>query len=287
MAQQDELRAGGQDWAAVWRDMYEAERKQVEAVTPAEFQTPADYWARTARRFAAAAKQNPQPDGFLRFVLPRLRSTDRVVDIGAGSGRYLPHLSAAVREVVAVEPSPAMRAELEALVAEHGLANVQVVAAGWPEAQLEPVDVAISAHVLYSVADAEPFLHAMDAVARRACYLHLFFQHPISSLCVFWERLRGEQRLRLPSALEALCLLRQMGLRAGLQPVPLQSTLRYADADEALDDLRWRLRCLPDPARDALLKQAINELMLRDGEGLVPPGLPDEAAVVWWERGDG
>ena len=97
--------AGGYDWLATWRRMYDDEREQAERVTPPEFAVQADFWASQAGRVAAIARQTPQPDGFMSFLLPHLRPSDRLLDIGAGAGRYEPVLARAVAEVVALEPS--------------------------------------------------------------------------------------------------------------------------------------------------------------------------------------
>jgi SAM-dependent methyltransferase len=276
--------AGGYDWLEVWRRMYDAERAQAEAATEPGFERYADHWAAQANRFAAAAQRSPQPDGFMRFVLPRLRPGDTLLDVGAGTGRYIPLLAAHVAQVVAVEPSPSMRERLERRVAEERLENTRIIAESWPGAAVPPADVAISAHVLYSVREIGPFLQALAAAASRACYLFLALRHPTAFISDFWERLRGEPRLPLPCALEALNALHQLGIPAHMQLVPITSLYSYSSAGEALDDIRHRLRYVPDPQRDAAIRQAIDELLLPAADGsLVPPGLARHAAVIYWE----
>jgi SAM-dependent methyltransferase len=275
--------AGGYDWLATWRRMYDEERDQAEQATPPGFSASADCWAGQAGRFAAASNQAPQPDSFMQFLLPRLRPTDRLLDIGAGTGRYEPTLAHAVAEVLAIEPSPAMRERLEQRIAEERLAQVQVIAAGWPEAAVPPCDIAIAAHVLYGVREIEPFLRRMDAVARRACFLLLGYQHPASFVSPFWERLYGTARLPLPGALECLNALYQLDIPAQLALVPVARRFSYASEDEALADLRWRLRRPPEPQSDTAIRDAIHELMDRDSEGrLLPRGSPEQIAVIWW-----
>jgi SAM-dependent methyltransferase len=274
--------AGGYDWLATWRRMYDAERNQAEdAVLPGFIAQP-DCWAGQAQRFAAAAQRAPQPDGFLRFLLPHLRSSDRLIDIGAGTGRYEPLLARAVAEVLAVEPSPAMRAQLDQRVVDDKLANVRVIADAWPNADAA-CDVAIAAHVLYGVREIEPFLRGMDAAASRACFLLLAFRHPSSFVSPFWEQLYGVPRLPLPGALECLNALYQLGIPAQLELVPITSRLSYANAQEALHDLRWRLRAPATPEYDRQILAAISELLVpTDDDRLEPRDMSDQAAVVWW-----
>jgi SAM-dependent methyltransferase len=150
--------AGGYDWLATWRRMYDDERNQAEDAVLPGFVAQPDCWAGQAQRFATAAQRAPQPDGFLRFLLPQLHPSDRLIDIGAGTGRYEPLLANAVAELLAVEPSPSMRAQLEQRVADARLTNVRVVADAWPTADAAACDVAIAAHVLYGVVVCQPVL---------------------------------------------------------------------------------------------------------------------------------
>ncbi|HNP73541.1 MAG TPA: class I SAM-dependent methyltransferase [Kouleothrix sp.] len=275
--------AGGHDWLATWSAMYDAERAQAEAIPMPGTPQP-DFWAGQATRFAAAAQRSQQPDGFMRFVLPRLRPADTVLDIGAGSGRYEPLLAGAAAEVLALEPSPAMRGHLEQRIAEARLANVRVGASSWPSGDVAACDVALAAHVLYGVREIGPFLLAMNAVARRECYLLLALRHPSSVVSPFWQRLYGEPRLPLPGALECLNALYQLGIAAQLALVPTVNRFSYLDADEALADLRWRLRAPASPTADATLRAAIADLLRPDAEGrLAPHEQPGPTAVIWWE----
>jgi SAM-dependent methyltransferase len=279
--------SGGYDWLVTWRRMYDDERAQAERVTAPEFARDADFWASQAGRIAASSRQVPQPDGFMRFLLPHLRPDDRLLDIGAGTGRYEPTLARAAAEVLALEPSPAMRARLEQRLVDEHVSGVRVIGASWPEAEAPPCDVVIAAHVLYGVREIGPFLLGMDAAARRACFLLLAYRHPLSFVSDFWRRFYGEPRLSLPGALECLSALYQLGIPAQLALVPAASGFSYADTDEALADIRWRLRFTPDPERDRAIRAAIDELLDRDGQGrLVVRGLPEQTAVIWWEHAD-
>jgi tRNA/tmRNA/rRNA uracil-C5-methylase (TrmA/RlmC/RlmD family) len=58
---------------------------------------------------------------------------DGVVDVGAGAGRFVIPLARRVRQIVAVEPSEAMRTALARDVQPAGLTNVQVVPQRWDE----------------------------------------------------------------------------------------------------------------------------------------------------------
>jgi hypothetical protein len=273
--------AGGQDWAAIWREMYAAERAQGEAVQATA--AHADTWATRARRFAAAGRRNPQPDGFMRRLLPELRPDDTLIDVGAGAGRYIPQLARATRRVIAVEPSAAMRAELERLVRAEGLTNVEVLAEPWPAAAPIVADVVISAHVVYGVAEVMPFLQAMDGAARRSCWLALGLRHPAGALNAFWARAHGEERRELPAALEALCCLHQLGIYATMELVPAAPAFQFVDEDDAVEEIRDRLRLPDDQASNALIRAACRDLLAPSADGgLAPSDQPVSSAVIHW-----
>lgn len=278
------IRAGNQDWLAIWRAMYDAERAQGEAATDPAFGRYADTWALRARQFAVSSRRQPQPDAFMTMLTPLLRPSDRVIDVGAGTGRYLPYLAAQVAEVIAVEPSAAMRAELARTLAEAGVENVRVLDEGWPLARPLGADVVISAHVVYGVREIGPFLTAMDGAARRLCALFLGLKHPSAVLSPFWERVHGEARHPLPAAIEALAACHQLGIPARLDLVPAPPSFTFPSADEALEELRVRLRVTPEPGRDARLLAAIDELLApAPGGGVAPRERQRHSAIVWWE----
>jgi SAM-dependent methyltransferase len=278
------LRAGGQEWLELWRSMYDAERAQGEAATDPAFGRHADAWAGRAARYAAASRRNPMPDSFMRWLEPQLRADDVVADVGAGSGRYLPSLARRAAEVIAVEPSAAMRGELEAVVAAEGLGNVRVIAESWPlEGGLE-ADVVISAHVVYGVREIGPFLEGLNRAARRLSALYLGLRHPTWALAPFWERMHGQPRLPLPAALEALAACHQLGLPAQLALVPAPAAFRFLSRADALEDLYLRLQLTPSATRDAALQAAMDELLVPTEDGMLMPRTQQRhAAVVWWE----
>jgi SAM-dependent methyltransferase len=273
---------GGLDWLAIWCQMIDAERAQAENLVGARPAQAADRWARKAHSFAQASDRNPQPDAFMRALLPHLRPTDTVLDIGAGAGRHALFLAQHVAQVVAVEPSLAMRRQLEQRLAAEDAAGVTVVPADWPAAETPHCDIAICAHVLYGVREAGPFLARMQAIARRECFVLLGFRQPSFVFSPFWEQLYGVPRLPLPGALECLNVLYQLGIPAQLTLLPA-SRYTFADEREALADLRWQLGLPDDPASDARVLAAMSELLERDAAGRLTPRLhPASMALLWW-----
>ena len=268
------------DWLERWRTIYDAERAQGEQYPAPEPGASGDCWVGQAARFAAAERRVPQPDPFMRFVSPNLRQTDTVLDVGAGSGRHTAYLAGLVRQVLALEPSAAMRAQLEQRVA--GLENVTVSAAGWPAA-VPAADAIVCSHVVYGIREIGPFLQALYEHAPR-CWLLVGLQAPSAALNPFWQRVRGVERLPLPDALICLNACHQLGIPAQLNLVAA-SRYGFADPEEALADIRWRLRLPAAPETDTAIRAAIDALLVPDADGrLIAPGQPAQTGVVWWQR---
>jgi SAM-dependent methyltransferase len=281
MNEQQHIGIANLDWRRVWNDMYTAERAQAEQVPLPDPARVNDCWSGQARRFAAANDRAKQPDLLVQFLLPRLLPSDTVLDIGAGAGRHSVALAPHVARVIAVEPSAAMREQLAQRCA--GIDNIEIVAHAWPTA-VAACDVAISAHVLYAVAEPEAFLRQMDAVAQRLCVLWLGVRHPAAFISPFWEAIYGEPRLPLPGALECLNLLDQLGITASLQSTPT-TPIQFASRDELLADLGWRLRLVPDSAQRTILETVIDHLFTTSNDGhlqLSQPSRPN--AILWWEK---
>jgi len=246
------VRAGGFDWIAHWQAM------QAAADVPIAGQAAGDDpWQHRAARFDRVCRSSADVGlDWLRLgVLP----TDTVADIGAGAGRHAVLMSKHCAGVIAVEPSPAMRARLEARIAEES-ARVTVVAEAWP-CEIPSVDVAYSCHVLYGVTDAVAFIEQMTRTARRSCKLLLGLLAPSERISSLWRAVHGTDRPPRPAALETLALLHQLGHAASLSVVPgSEKPMTFMPTDEDLGELCRRLRLPSNEVERARVRDALDAL---------------------------
>lgn len=268
---------------AAWGERVRENRAQVEQVREVP---DSDFYAPVSSLFVADPRRTGEEalDALLALAEP----VDRWLDIGAGAGRYALPLALRVAEVIAVEPSASMRNALRTGRSEHGLDNVRIVGAAWPDALAElgepPVaDVALVAHVGYDIEAIGPFLDAMDRAASRLCVAMLTDRSPASVADPFWPAVHGMERVPLPALPELVELLRARGRTAEVQHV--ERTPRTFDSFDGLATfLRRQLWISEDSEKDSRFRAALAEMAReRDDDGwtLATPPVGSIGLVTW------
>jgi SAM-dependent methyltransferase len=192
---------------ASWAERVRANRVQAERFSET---VAGDFYAPVSSLFVADPRRTGEPA--LDALAAEAVADETWLDIGAGAGRYALPLALLVKEVIAVEPSASMRRALRTGIDEHGIANVRVVAASWPDGvrefgSLPAADVALIAHVGYDIEAIGPFLDAMEAASRDRCIAVLTDRSPASVADPFWPLVHGESRVPLPALPELVALL--------------------------------------------------------------------------------
>jgi hypothetical protein len=172
-------------------------------------------------------------------------------------------------------------------MAEHGIANVRLVAARWPMEAPPVTDVTLIAHLGYDIETIGPFLDAMEASARRLCVAVLVTPSPPQPAERFWPLIHGEPRVPLPSLREFLVLLLA---RERLFELRLYEREPFAHATPEAP-LRWLYQQLfvgPDTAKGrrlaSLARDAITERQGRWALSWAPMSL---GIVTWRPRAGG
>jgi SAM-dependent methyltransferase len=266
-----------------WAARVRANREQVDQVREVEDR---DFYAPVSSLFVADPRRTGEEA--LDALLGLVRPTDRWLDIGAGAGRYALPLALRAAEVIAVEPSASMRNALRTGRAEHGLENIRLVGAAWPEALAElgepPVaDVAFIAHVGYDIEAIGPFLDAMERAAGRLCVAMLTDRSPASVADPFWPAVHGVERVSLPALPELAELLRARGRTTEVQRV--ERAPRTFDSYDALATFLRRQLWIDDQGpKEKLFRAALAERALeRDDDGwtLATPPVGEIGILTW------
>jgi len=91
-----------------WKIMLNLRAQQMDAAYARLGRTSADFWDRRARRYHSTTKDAVVHDPLLRRLQDVVTAHTSVLDVGAGTGRFLLALAPTAEHITAVEPNAAM-----------------------------------------------------------------------------------------------------------------------------------------------------------------------------------
>jgi SAM-dependent methyltransferase len=231
-------------------------------------QAPESPWGFPPELFAAPPDpvDTPSRDRALD-VLPDAGS---VLDVGCGGGAGGLALVPPAALVVGVDESDRMLATFSAAAAERNVDH-RAVLGRWPDVAAEAgiCDIVVCHHVLYNVADLEPFVHALDAAAGRRVVVELTATHPMTTSAPLWRHFHDLDRPDGPSADLAVEVIVGLGYDARVErwARPTRDVPR-----EVYVRMNRRRLCLPAGA-----EPEIDRVM-------GPTDLPRDVVTIWWDR---
>jgi len=271
------------DFIARWKQIVERRRAQMDAAYARSRIENADYWGRRAKSYREALHQRMDEDPFLIRVRSAADASTTVLDVGAGTGRHTLALAPHVARVTAVDPSEAMLGLLREDVETHGLRNVETVLSDWLDARVEPADLVICSHVLYPIADIEPFLLKLEASARRRVFVYLRAD-PLPTDIGLWSEFYGVPLQAQPVHMDLVNVLAQLGVMADVEIVEHRFTLTFGTMDEALVQVRNSLCLREDDAEsNARLRRLLDERLISWPGGRLGPDVASaRSAIISW-----
>jgi SAM-dependent methyltransferase len=253
------------DWIAHWRGLVERHAAD-SSVAPQP-----GYWDRRAAGFAFSTQG--QDDPFLRFLEPWLGPRKTLIDVGAGVGRHVRKLVERLDWVTAVEPSEGMRKLIP------DAPNLTVIASSWEDAVPQRADLVICCHVLYGVAEVEPFLRKLDASAAERVFVYLRDRQTNRPVDALWSEL-AQGRARMPQFGDLYNVLRQAGIAPDVTMLKFPTAIRYQSLDEALTESREALGEHWDETRGRAFLES--HLTLGEDGSLTWDGGTMTAGVAHW-----
>jgi len=275
-------RPGSRYWQNVWREM-----KRTRMATPG-FESAGSYWnnkknvtdlyvrSRTRRTW-----QEKVDEQFRTMNIPK---GARVLDIGGGTGTHAIPLALSGCDVTVIEPSAAMREELQKNISSSGAATITVIPQRWEDVSQgdlgDPFDVVIASYSLSMVEIGEA-VEKMQACCRGTVNLFWFLTPPSWARISrdLWPRLHGRE---YPAEPLADCLwqaLYEMGIYANIAPERKNDTV-YPDTDEVVQEYFHRLDCSTG-AQKEILKEYFTQALKPCDNGFVLDGA-SYGAHLWW-----
>lgn len=255
----------------------------MERLRPGGGAVGAAFWDSRATRFAARL---PAPGAESDPLLSRLRratsARSTVIDVGAGPGRHALPLARRVQAVTAVDPSTKMLAILRRRAREQSITNVECVVGRWAEADVAPADVVLSSFVMSLVEDAPAFVRKLDRCARRRVFLYLGAYSLDAVLDPLWRHFHGAPRRPGPTYLDAVAVLRELGIDPGVEVVEIPDRRRFATVAEAALDYRDHLVLPHTRAVRRELEGLLSSWLVNRSGALASPLRSIPAAILTW-----
>jgi len=262
-----------------WREQVKAHHAQTERAR--EDAGEADYWS---GGIAAQFRDDPsrEDDPVLNRLVRWMDAESTVLDVGGGAGRFALPLARRCREVTVVEPSAAMVEQLRAGAAEAEIRNLTVVQENWEAAVVEPADVVLCAHVVYGVAEIEPFLRKLAESAKDPVVIVSHTVSPISVAGPFWKKVHGEERINLPALVELVPVLWEMGVYPDIEMAEVSRGRELPDRETAEMWLRRMTWVVPGSEKDAALQKAIDSAYDEERDAYVLRNQRSMQGIVTW-----
>jgi SAM-dependent methyltransferase len=246
---------------------------------------PESPWGFPPELFRTRAERTPaEPSAATRIALEALGTGGDVLDVGVGGGATSLPLAAVATRITGVDESAEMLTGFIGSAQEAGV-EAGTVEGRWPDASPDApaAEVVVCGHVLYNVAELEPFVLALDAHARRRVVVEITSAHPLMWMADLWRRLHGLERPTGPSADLAVDAIAELGVEVRREDearVPRSGG--FERRGDAIAFIRRRLCLSAD--RDAELAEALGErLVERDGLWAAGP-LEHRILTMWWDR---
>ena len=270
--------------ATRWRKLVTARLGEMERLQPGRGALNAGFWDTRAKRFAKRLPvSSVAGDPLYRRLRQATSRRSTVLDVGAGTGRFALALAPRVAAVTAVDQAERMLEVCRRQAGQLGITNVSIVHSKWQDADVEPADVAFSSYVVTLVPDASRFLAKLDAAATQRAFLYLGAYTADAIMDPLWRHFHGTSRKPGPTYLDAVDVLRELGLKPQIEVVEVATRGRFTSLADAAKDYRDQL-CLPDtPEIRKELRGLLQHWLIRRGDALAAPLKTVPAAVISWE----
>ncbi len=264
-----------------WRTRVEKHHAQSESVME-ESLRQGDFWQSLAPRFKADPYRND--DEILNSLVELVAENTSVLDVGGGAGRFAIPLALHCKQVTVVDPSPSMLAQLDDSVSEVEGICVKGVYSEWETAEVEAADIALCAHVVYGVADIQPFIQKLQGNANQKVVIVLFVDSPQAGLAPLWEPVYGEKRVNLPALPELMNVLWEMEIYPNVRMMATDRTRVFESVEAAIEETRNRLFIGSNRYRLQSLGDSIESYLEEtDGGYRIKGARPVRQGVVWWD----
>ena len=269
-----------------WRDLWQ-QKKLAQLRTPG-FERAGTYWNNqknvTDIYVRSRTRESWQGKREAQLLAMQIPGGARVLDIGGGTGTHAIPLAASGCDVTVIEPSVAMREELQKNLVSSGAGNLEIIPTRWEDVPLselgDPFDAVIASYSLSMVEIGEA-IEKMQACCRGTIHLFWFLTPPAWARVSrdLWPLLHSREYPGEPLACDLWQVLYEMGIYANLTTECKKATV-YRAAGDAVREYFQRLNC-STPAQEEILEAYFSRELRPCGDGFVLGGA-SYSAHIWW-----
>ncbi|MFE4200366.1 class I SAM-dependent methyltransferase [Aneurinibacillus aneurinilyticus] len=154
------------------------------------------YWQSHAPMYDVRNPLAPFAIPIIEQITYHLHSTDHLLEIGAGTGGFTRLLAPYVQRITVIEPSEAMRIQLQNNWQEEHSASLDVLACKWEEAGNISCDVIFAANAFYRMRDMKECIIRMNETACKSVFLIQSIGKPYASPIIVKRGASTEQMER-------------------------------------------------------------------------------------------
>lgn len=233
-------------------------------------------WDEKSKDMAASTIDSPYVNDFISRM--NITGDEVILDIGCGPGALSIPLAKRVKEVIAIDFSTQMLAELEAYAAREGVTNIRTFHLSWEDdwSILPPVNIAVASRSM-EVSDVEYALLKMSSSAHRKCYL----TYKVGGSFVDMEILNyiGKKIITKPDYWYLPILLYQNGYLPTIDYISTErGSIRSNNVEEFVESLTWSLGGIEEEQRIKAIEYYERFIV---GENRHPK--PMQWAFIGWE----
>jgi ubiquinone/menaquinone biosynthesis C-methylase UbiE len=227
-------------------------------------------------------------DDYPQMVVEKINTNPEytVLDIGCGNGAVTIPIAKKVKSVTAMDLSSEMIGFLMKNAGKEGLSNINCIHSTWEKAEIDTLgefDVVIASRSLGGVLDIKKELNKIDEVAKKYVYITMWgakargFEKNVNEVI-------GRQFRKHPDYMYVVNILYQMGISANVEMLDCKKHPCYADMDEVLNLVKWRIHDLNEE-EEKLLREYLAREMVKDENGMLQY-LHDKSdwVLIWWKK---
>ena len=243
-----------------------------------------EFWNRRAPSFAQNIKEGDRDE----YVDPFVEIVDAqpewsVLDVGCGPGTLACPLAKVVRQVTAIDFSPAMIDILKARSEKEGIRNIVTHLASWKDdwqaLGVKRHDIAIASRSM-NAEDPQASINKLMSFATQRVYVSFAvgsgpFDHRILEAV-------GRETHANPDYIYIYNLLYQMGITANVSLIE-RSPHTFSGEEEAVDSFRWMIDNMTSAEEEALRRYLSRHLIQDGARWKLDYHRPVFWAVIWWK----